>query len=202
MAVSGSSCGACKFLRRKCAGGGCTFAPYFSYEEAVAHFAAVHKVFGASNASRLLSHLPVHRRAEAAATVAYEALARMRDPVYGCVGQIFALQQQVANLEEEIVTLGNLMVGAASNESDPNQALQIYDDPRAQMFQHVQGQALPLPQIGNAIQTFHGVQTAPQLTQLVVEGYQNYHAPCNYRGFDLCPLEGIAHCQSVGKNFQ
>lgn len=88
------SCGACKFLRRKCTTD-CIFAPYFSYDQAATHFAAVHKVFGASNVSRLLLHLPVQTRSDAAATVSYEALARMHDPVYGCVAQVFALQQQV-----------------------------------------------------------------------------------------------------------
>ncbi|GLT75443.1 hypothetical protein SLA2020_471680 [Shorea laevis] len=104
----GSSCGACKFLRRKCASE-CVFAPYFCYDEAADHFAAVHKVFGASNVSKLLLHLPIHNRRDAALTVAYEALARMRDPIYGCVAHIFALQQQVAHLQEEIDALVNQM---------------------------------------------------------------------------------------------
>ncbi|XP_028776184.1 LOB domain-containing protein 29-like [Neltuma alba] len=112
----GSSCGACKFLRRKCTAD-CIFAPYFSYDQAATHFAAVHKVFGASNVSRLLLHLPVQSRSDAAITVSYEALARMHDPVYGCVAQIFALQQQVASLQDEIDKLSNMManspVGAA-----------------------------------------------------------------------------------------
>lgn len=90
----GSSCGACKFLRRRCTSE-CVFAPYFSYDEASSHFAAVHRVFGASNVSKLLSHLPIIDRGKAAITISYEALARMQDPVYGCVGQIIALQQQV-----------------------------------------------------------------------------------------------------------
>lgn len=89
-----SSCGACKFLRRKCASD-CVFAPYFSYDQATTHFAAVHKVYGASNVSRLLSHLPIHNRSDAAVTITYEALSRMQDPIYGCVAHIYALQQQV-----------------------------------------------------------------------------------------------------------
>lgn len=92
--VASSSCGACKFLRRKCAEG-CVFAPYFSYDQGAIHFAAVHKVFGASNVSKLLANLPVQHRGEAAVTISYEAQARMRDPVYGCVAHVFALQQQV-----------------------------------------------------------------------------------------------------------
>uniref|UniRef100_A0A453J175 LOB domain-containing protein n=1 Tax=Aegilops tauschii subsp. strangulata TaxID=200361 RepID=A0A453J175_AEGTS len=99
----GSPCGACKFLRRKCARG-CVFAPYFCHEQGAAHFAAIHKVFGASNVSKLLAHLPISDRAEAAVTVSYEAQARLRDPVYGCVAHIFALQQQVMTLQAQLAS--------------------------------------------------------------------------------------------------
>ncbi|KAF6156188.1 hypothetical protein GIB67_010652 [Kingdonia uniflora] len=94
-------CGACKFLRRKCVTG-CIFAPYFDSDQGASHFAAVHKVFGASNVSKLLLHIPVHKRLDAVVTICYEAQARIRDPVYGCVAHIFALQQQVANLQAEM----------------------------------------------------------------------------------------------------
>ena len=90
----GGPCGACKFLRRKCVKG-CVFAPYFDSEQGTAHFAAVHKVFGASNASKLLMRIPPHKRLDAVVSLSYEALARVTDPVYGCVAHIFALQQQV-----------------------------------------------------------------------------------------------------------
>ncbi|XP_057500237.1 LOB domain-containing protein 18-like [Actinidia eriantha] len=97
----GGPCGACKFLRRKCVAG-CIFAPYFDSEQGAVHFAAVHKVFGASNVSKLLLHIPVHKRLDAVVTICYEAQARLRDPVYGCVAHIFALQQQVVNLQAEL----------------------------------------------------------------------------------------------------
>ena len=90
----GGPCGACKYLRRKCIEG-CVFAPYFDSEQGTAHFAAVHKVFGASNASKLLLRIPAHRRLDAVVTLCYEALSRVRDPIYGCVSHIFTLQQQV-----------------------------------------------------------------------------------------------------------
>jgi len=92
----GSPCGACKFLRRKCPAE-CVFAPHFCAEDGAAQFAAIHKVFGASNAAKLLQQVAPADRSEAAATVTYEAQARLRDPIYGCVAHIFALQQQVIN---------------------------------------------------------------------------------------------------------
>ncbi|KAF8403457.1 hypothetical protein HHK36_011561 [Tetracentron sinense] len=96
-----SPCGACKFLRRKCISG-CIFAPYFGSDQGAARFAAVHKVFGASNVSKLLLHIPVNRRHDAVVTISYEAQARLSDPVYGCVSTILALQQQVASLQTEL----------------------------------------------------------------------------------------------------
>ncbi|KAF3436178.1 hypothetical protein FNV43_RR23270 [Rhamnella rubrinervis] len=104
MTGSGSPCGACKFLRRKCVKG-CIFAPYFCHEQGANHFAAIHKVFGASNVSKLLAHLPVSDRCEAAVTISYEAQARLQDPIYGCVSHIFALQQQVVNLQAQLACL-------------------------------------------------------------------------------------------------
>jgi len=91
---SGCPCGACKFLRRKCTSE-CIFAPYFCCEQGPARFAAIHKVFGASNVSKMLLNLPAHDRPDAVVAIAYEAQARIIDPVYGCVSHIFALQQQV-----------------------------------------------------------------------------------------------------------
>ncbi|KAJ1298777.1 hypothetical protein BS78_01G480000 [Paspalum vaginatum] len=100
--VPGSPCGACKFLRRKCAAE-CVFAPHFCAEDGAAQFAAIHKVFGASNAAKLLQQVAPGDRSEAAATVTYEAQARLRDPIYGCVAHIFALQQQVATLQLQVL---------------------------------------------------------------------------------------------------
>ena len=90
MSSSRFSCGACKFLKRKCIQS-CIFAPFFCDEEGAFHFEAVHKVFGARNVSNLLAQLPVNGRYGAAITLVYEALARFQDPTYGCVSYIFAL---------------------------------------------------------------------------------------------------------------
>ncbi|KAH0886609.1 LOW QUALITY PROTEIN: hypothetical protein HID58_062705 [Brassica napus] len=102
--MGGSPCGACKFLRRKCVEG-CVFAPYFCYEEGSSSFAAIHKVFGASNFSKLISHLPDHDRCDAVRTISYEAQSRLHDPIYGCVSQIFSLQQKVVSLQAQVVLL-------------------------------------------------------------------------------------------------
>lgn len=107
-------CGACKFLRRKCVKG-CLFAPYFCSDEMGApHFGAIHKVFGASNFSKLLMHLPIQERYDTVASVSYEAQARLQDPVYGCVSHILALQHQVANLKGKLA-FGYAQLAACSS---------------------------------------------------------------------------------------
>ncbi|XP_039113993.1 LOB domain-containing protein 15 [Dioscorea cayenensis subsp. rotundata] len=93
-------CAACKLLRRRCAQE-CPFSPYFSPHEPQ-KFASVHKVFGASNVSKMLMEVPEPQRADAANSLVYEANVRLRDPVYGCMGAILALQQQVQALEAEL----------------------------------------------------------------------------------------------------
>ncbi|KAJ1412160.1 Lateral organ boundary [Sesbania bispinosa] len=97
---SNSPCAACKFLRRKCMPD-CIFAPYFPPEEPQ-KFANVHKIFGASNVSKLLNEVQPHQREDAVNSLAYEAEARIKDPVYGCVGAISVLQRQVIRLQKEL----------------------------------------------------------------------------------------------------
>ncbi|KAA8527172.1 hypothetical protein F0562_008599 [Nyssa sinensis] len=95
-----SPCAACKLLRRRCAQD-CVFAPYFPADEPQ-KFASVHKVFGASNVNKMLQELPVHQRGDAVSSMVYEANARVRDPVYGCVGAISSLQQQIDTLQTQL----------------------------------------------------------------------------------------------------
>ncbi|VVB02899.1 unnamed protein product [Arabis nemorensis] len=96
-------CAACKLLRRRCAQE-CPFSPYFSPHEPH-KFASVHKVFGASNVSKMLMEVPEGQRADAANSLVYEANVRLRDPVYGCMGAISALQQQVQALQAELTAV-------------------------------------------------------------------------------------------------
>ncbi|CAL9131318.1 unnamed protein product [Musa acuminata var. zebrina] len=153
-------CAACKLLRRRCAQD-CPFSPYFSPHEPQ-KFALVHKVFGASNVSKMLmvghsqlllfllmslqvlmqtlcvvvvvvkQEVPEPQRADAANSLVYEANLRLRDPVYGCMGAISALQQQVQALEAELQAV------------------------RAEILKHKYGQAG-----GNIIPTSHAALLPP-----------------------------------------
>ncbi|XP_068656957.1 LOB domain-containing protein 36-like [Aristolochia californica] len=97
---SNSPCAACKFLRRKCTQE-CVFAPYFPPDHPQ-KFAHVHKVFGASNVSKLLNDLIPTQREDAVNSLAYEAEARLRDPVYGCVGLISLLQHRLKQVQNDL----------------------------------------------------------------------------------------------------
>ncbi|XP_012853105.1 PREDICTED: LOB domain-containing protein 36 isoform X1 [Erythranthe guttata] len=100
MSSSNSPCAACKCLRRKCTQE-CVFAPYFPPDNPQ-KFTNVHKVFGASNVAKLLNELNAAHREDAVNSLAYEAEQRLRDPVYGCVGQISILQQRLKQVQIEL----------------------------------------------------------------------------------------------------
>jgi hypothetical protein len=77
------------------------FAPYFPPDNPQ-RFAYVHKVFGASNVAKLLNELNAAQRDDAVKSLAYEAEARLRDPVYGCVGLISLLQHKLRAIQGEL----------------------------------------------------------------------------------------------------
>ncbi|KAF7830924.1 LOB domain-containing protein 21-like [Senna tora] len=116
---SRSSCAACKLLKRKCRAK-CIFAPYFRSEESK-KFAQVHKVFGASNVSKILFQVPEHQRQDAVNSLAYEAEARLKDPVYGCIGPIALLHNKMLQLHHDLAlakaTLAHRASASASYSS-------------------------------------------------------------------------------------
>ncbi|XP_047085201.1 LOB domain-containing protein 36-like [Lolium rigidum] len=113
MSSSSSPCAACKLLRRKCTQG-CVFAPYFPPDQP-SKFANVHKVFGASNVSKLLNELNASQREDAVNSLAYEAEARLQDPVYGCVAYISILQHRIRQTREEIANARKELAGYIGN---------------------------------------------------------------------------------------
>ncbi|KAG5010882.1 hypothetical protein AAZX31_07G207200 [Glycine max] len=133
-----SPCAACKLLRRRCAQD-CVFAPYFPADEPQ-KFANVHKVFGASNVNKMLQDLAEHQRGDAVSSMVYEANARVRDPVYGCVGAISSLQQQIDVLQTQLAvaqaeavhlrvrqTASLYSPTSPTNSGSPSQAKPIFD---------------------------------------------------------------------------
>ncbi|CAI9096186.1 OLC1v1032271C1 [Oldenlandia corymbosa var. corymbosa] len=93
-------CAGCKYLRRRCPSD-CILSPYFPPNNPQ-RFYYVHKIYGASNVTKILQQVPVHQRAEAANAMYYEAYCRIKDPVYGCVGIITLLHQQIYEAQLEL----------------------------------------------------------------------------------------------------
>ncbi|KAJ8769451.1 hypothetical protein K2173_002941 [Erythroxylum novogranatense] len=112
---SSSSCAACKFLKRRCSPN-CIFAPYFRSDEPK-KFAKVHKVFGASNVSKILIEVPEQQREDTVNSLAYEAEARLRDPVYGCIGAIALLQRKMIELQVDLALARARLARYAANSS-------------------------------------------------------------------------------------
>ncbi|KAG6758204.1 hypothetical protein POTOM_038542 [Populus tomentosa] len=108
-----SSCAACKFLKRRCTPN-CIFAPYFRSDEPK-KFAKVHKVFGASNVSKILIEVPEEQREDTVNSLAYEAEARLRDPVYGCIGAIALLQRKMVELQVDLAIARARLARYAAN---------------------------------------------------------------------------------------
>ncbi|KAJ4977150.1 hypothetical protein NE237_002256 [Protea cynaroides] len=146
---------ACKSLRRRCPQD-CVLAPYFPSNDPQ-RFASVHKIFGASNTTKILQQLPVHQRAEAADCMSFEATSRIQDPVYGCVGIISQLQHQILATQRELaMTQAQLAFHHAQQENqqqrrimtqpqvqydgpswfDPNQQEPFYSDQPLLDFHH------------------------------------------------------------------
>lgn len=102
MSSSRTPCAACKTLRRKCTNN-CPFAPYFPPEQAY-KFDVVHKVYGASTVARILSEVSPSERVEAVTSLVYEAEARLKDPIYGCVGSVSILQHKLKQIQNQLDT--------------------------------------------------------------------------------------------------
>ncbi|XP_054782403.1 LOB domain-containing protein 25-like [Prosopis cineraria] len=96
-------CAACKMLRRRC-DSKCLLAPYFPADE-LDKFAVVHRVFGASNVIKMIQMVEETKREDAVKAIVYEAMARVRDPVYGSAGAIKQLQKMVKQLKVEVETM-------------------------------------------------------------------------------------------------
>ncbi|KAI3789939.1 hypothetical protein L2E82_02746 [Cichorium intybus] len=91
--MTSTRCAVCKYFRRRCPSD-CIFSPHFPPNNPQ-RFTCVHRIYGASNIGKMLEELPIEDRAIAVETLYYEAKCRIQDPVYGCVGLIPWLQQEL-----------------------------------------------------------------------------------------------------------
>nr|GMD70697.1 LOB domain-containing protein 24-like [Ipomoea batatas] len=101
--ATGSRCAACRQLRRRCTSD-CIFLSYFPPNDPQ-RFAVVHKIFGANNAGKMLKQVEEYKRGDVAESLYYEAQCRVEDPVYGCVGIVTLLQQEIYSFESQLAKI-------------------------------------------------------------------------------------------------
>ncbi|KAJ7554786.1 hypothetical protein O6H91_05G009000 [Diphasiastrum complanatum] len=94
------ACAACKFQRRRCSAD-CPLARYFPADQNQ-RFMNCKRLFGVSNMIRFLKEVHPTDKDDTMKSFIYEADARERDPVHGCLGIINRLKDQVAKLTEEL----------------------------------------------------------------------------------------------------
>ncbi|ERN04676.1 hypothetical protein AMTRI_Chr07g79040 [Amborella trichopoda] len=147
-------CAGCKLLRRRCTKD-CIFVPYFPATDPE-KFAGVHRIFGASNVSKMLRDIPVNQRGDAVCSMVYEAHARLKDPIYGCVAAIVSLQHQVSILQAELAMTNADNMSLKAQLSDALSALS-HASPRA--MDHVQGKMCTITQLSDALTIFARAST-------------------------------------------
>ncbi|XP_021284653.1 LOB domain-containing protein 24-like isoform X2 [Herrania umbratica] len=129
--MNSGRCSACRYLRRRCPPD-CIFSPYFPSNNPQ-RFVSIHRIYGASNVAKLLQQLPTHLRAEAADSLYFEAQCRVEDPVYGCVGLIFLLQQQLHNAESQLAKT-QAEIAVLKSQAQHPQTQQVEAEPEFNNF--------------------------------------------------------------------
>ncbi|WZZ40124.1 LOB domain-containing protein 36-like [Brassica napus] len=191
-------CGACRLLNKKCTES-CVFAPFFPPQE-LEKFQCVHHVFGSSNVKKMLNAVDFGQREAVVFTLVYEARARIKDPIYGCVYRLFLKEQEIVMLRQENDSLRDqlaLQIGY--------QGL-VQMQPTQQMDQQQSGSAFetqPTPQeMRSAFETQHhtGPQTQERGFTFDTQQQSGFafetQQPMSYQGFPQDIVRGLQHGQS------
>lgn len=90
-------CAICKEKRQKCTKK-CVLTPYLPANKPEKYAFLVY-VFGIKNLVRIINEIDPSQRQACVYSLCFEAEARIRDPVYGCVGIIRGLQRRLQHLQ-------------------------------------------------------------------------------------------------------
>lgn len=172
MSSSNSPCAACKLQRRKCTQD-CVFAPYFPADQPQ-KFANVHNVFGASNVAKLLNELNPVQREDAVNSLAYEAEARLSDPVYGCVGIISILQFKLKQIQINLYNAKQELARFSSGQAIHPTLYPPGFMPKLQHLDNPSSSSSVLPYIPTGANT-HGSQLVIRDTQPQLHQQQQQH---------------------------
>ncbi|KAD2392897.1 hypothetical protein R6Q59_012621 [Mikania micrantha] len=129
--MTSTPCAVCKHFRRKCPPD-CIFAPYFPDINYHLKFSCVHKLYGASNIGKMLEEMPVQLRTHGVESLYYEAKCRIQDPVYGCVGIISSLHQQIQIAQTQLAITQAKIYFLNTNFAVAGQSTSSLGEPRVQ----------------------------------------------------------------------
>ncbi|KAL6991137.1 hypothetical protein U1Q18_009256 [Sarracenia purpurea var. burkii] len=93
------ACASCKHQRKKCPEG-CVMAPHFPAQR-MEDFAAVHRVFGIANVTKMIKDLSFAQQEEAIKSFKWEASLWNQDPVQGPYGFCKKLEEKLRLMEEQ-----------------------------------------------------------------------------------------------------
>ncbi|KAL3632297.1 hypothetical protein CASFOL_025281 [Castilleja foliolosa] len=101
---SSSACASCKHQRKKCTNK-CVLAPFFPVGK-TREFQAVHKVFGVSNVTKIITNLKDEERKVAVDSLVWEALCRQKDPVLGPYGNYRRICEELRLYKSQYQPIG------------------------------------------------------------------------------------------------
>lgn len=77
--------------------------------------------------SKILAEVPEEQREDTVNSLAFEAEARLRDPVYGCIGAIALLQRKMVELQHDL-TIARARLALYAATSSSSSSSNILDD--------------------------------------------------------------------------
>nr|XP_009803696.1 PREDICTED: LOB domain-containing protein 27-like isoform X2 [Nicotiana sylvestris]XP_016464746.1 PREDICTED: LOB domain-containing protein 27-like [Nicotiana tabacum] len=98
--VTNQACAACNYGMKPC-DPHCPLAPYFPADQPKT-FQNVYRLFGVSKILQMLHQLDATEKKPAMQSIIYEANARQKHPVYGCVAEIRNLYFNIRLCEQEL----------------------------------------------------------------------------------------------------
>lgn len=114
---SPAACASCRHQRKKCTEN-CILAPYFPLNRNK-EFQAVHKLFGVSNVTKILSGLDASDRIRAVDSLVWEATCRQNDPVLGSFGEFSRVYEELEWYRDQFRN-NSLRVVAPGNNNNNN----------------------------------------------------------------------------------
>ncbi|XP_051136256.1 LOB domain-containing protein 2-like [Andrographis paniculata] len=108
-----SACASCKHQRKKCIDK-CVLAPFFPVDR-TREFQAVHKVFGVSNITKIVTNLKEEDRRRAVDSLIWEALCRAKDPILGPYGEYHRVCEELRLYKNQYQILHHVVPSTQGN---------------------------------------------------------------------------------------